>query len=190
MTAASAETSSAATSKTASCHARFAPSANAITTAVAGGYRNLKELALVLKNYQGPGASPCGPCRQVMIEFGRDAIVLQAANKARDVARYVVRDLLPAASGPLRALASLKDSERKRIERVLSVATGAYAPYSKKPRAAIFTATAVNGSRRSFVGVTDDNSAYGGSAAAETIAMRFRTNRRLREATRTDAAGG
>ena len=145
---------------------------NALTTAVASGYRHLKKLALVLKLYQGPGASPCGPCRQVMIEFGQDAIVLQAADSERNVAQYLVRDLLPAASGELVPLSDVGAWEKLRIARLLTMSKRAYAPYSKRPRAAIFTAGGAKGHERSFAGLTDDNSAYGGSASAETVAMR------------------
>jgi cytidine deaminase len=145
---------------------------NGMTSAVAEGYSDLQKIALVLKLYQGPGASPCGLCRQVLIEFGRDAVVFQAADPERNVWRYLVRDLLPAASGPLRALADLEVSERRQIGRLLKLAARAYTPYSKKPTAALFTAFNAAGGFKVFAGVSDDNASYGASASAEAVAMR------------------
>jgi cytidine deaminase len=145
---------------------------NGMTSAVAEGYSDLKKLALVCQKYQGPGASPCGLCRQVLFEFGRDAVVFQAADPERNVSRYLVRDLLPAASGDLRALADLEVCERRQIGRLLKLAARSHVPYSKKPGAALFTASNAAGLTKSFAGVNDDNSSYGGSAAAEAVAMR------------------
>jgi cytidine deaminase len=145
---------------------------NALTSAAAEGFRDLRKIALVLKLYQGPGASPCGLCRQVMIEFGRDAVVFQAADPERNVTRYLVRDLLPAASGVLRTLADVDEPVKRQIAKLLKLTDRAHAPYSKKPKAALFTAFNASGQHKTFAGVTDDNSSYGGSAAAEAVAMR------------------
>jgi cytidine deaminase len=71
---------------------------NAATTAVAQGYRKFLMVALVCLKYQGPGASSCGLCRQFMTEFGRDTVVLEMADKDSNVQKYLVGDLLPAAT--------------------------------------------------------------------------------------------
>jgi cytidine deaminase len=45
-------------------------------------------------------------------------------------------------------------------------------PYSKNAQAAVLQATNAQGLTRQFDGTPDDNSAYGSSALAETVAMR------------------
>lgn len=145
---------------------------NAITTAVAQGYRKLLTAALVLKHYHGPGSSPCGQCRQVMIEFGSEAVVLQVADADSNVQRYKVSDLLPATSTTPIADEQLPANYRRAIKRLKAISARAYAPYTKACRSAIFIATNGKDKQRSFAGITDENAAYGASAAAELVAMR------------------
>ena len=62
----------------------------AIFKAVSEGEREFEAIAVVTEN----GASPCGPCRQVMMEFAPDMAVIIADTQGR--ARFTtVHDLLP-----------------------------------------------------------------------------------------------
>jgi cytidine deaminase len=62
----------------------------AIFKAVSEGEREFEAIAVVTEN----GASPCGGCRQVMMEFAPDMAVIIADTQGR--ARFTaVRDLLP-----------------------------------------------------------------------------------------------
>jgi cytidine deaminase len=145
---------------------------NAMTTAVAAGYRKLLRAALVLKNYQGPGASPCGVCRQVLVEFGCDAVMFNMADKQCNVHKFLVCDLLPAASGEKVPFEQLPGQTKRLVKRLESLRQKSYVPYSKAPHAAMFIATNGNNATRQFIGVSDDNASYGASALAETVAMR------------------
>ncbi|GAB4146991.1 MAG: cytidine deaminase [Planctomycetota bacterium] len=62
----------------------------AVTAAVAGGARRLVAVAVAT----GPGASPCGACRQVLAEFGPDMAVLLTDQQGR-VRRTDLSALLP-----------------------------------------------------------------------------------------------
>ncbi len=62
----------------------------AIFKAVSEGEREFEAIAVVTEN----GASPCGSCRQVMMEFAPEMAVIIADTQGR--ARFTtVRDLLP-----------------------------------------------------------------------------------------------
>jgi cytidine deaminase len=145
---------------------------NAATTAVAEGYRKFLKVALVCKHYQGPGASPCGLCRQFLTEFGVDAVVLQVSDKDSNVQRYTVADLLPAATANAVPANELSLPMKRLVRRLHGLLGRSYVPYSKKQHAAIFIAKNDKGKTRHFAGVSDDNSSYGGSASAECVAMR------------------
>jgi len=67
----------------------------AIFAAAAAGHRRLRALAVATEN----GASPCGPCRQVLREFCEDAPVHVAALEGRFRTRTLA-ELLPEAFGP------------------------------------------------------------------------------------------
>jgi cytidine deaminase len=67
----------------------------AVFKAVSEGERRFQAIAVVTAN----GGSPCGPCRQVLAEFGLDTRVL-IANPDALVAEYTVSELLPRAFGP------------------------------------------------------------------------------------------
>lgn len=144
---------------------------NAITTAVAAGYRKILKAALVCAKYQGPGASPCGLCRQVLVEFGRNADMFNMADSANNVRRFKVSELLPAAGGGAVSYADLSPNAKKLVDRLGKLAHKSYVPYSRKPAAAIVRAANKRGFR-DFVGLADDNSSYGGSASAECVALR------------------
>lgn len=69
---------------------------NAVFQAVAHGARRVKALAVYTPT---PAATtPCGACRQVLLEFGADALVICSTD--RDERRFKLSDLLPAAFGP------------------------------------------------------------------------------------------
>lgn len=64
----------------------------AIFKMVSEGHRAFKAIAIVADT-DGP-VSPCGACRQVMTEFGPDAVVY-LTNLKGDVQRTTVAELLP-----------------------------------------------------------------------------------------------
>src|SRR6185437_12504203 len=66
---------------------------NAIFRAVADGATSI--VALVIYTPTPAPATPCGACRQVIAEFGRDARVRAICDGA-DTLEYALRDLLPA----------------------------------------------------------------------------------------------
>jgi cytidine deaminase len=64
----------------------------AVYNAVVHGERDILAVAVVTDT--DPPACPCGGCRQVLFEFGPDAVVF-AGNVAGDLRRTTVRELLP-----------------------------------------------------------------------------------------------
>lgn len=68
----------------------------AIFKAVSEGETEFEVIAVVTNN----GGSPCGGCRQVMAEFGLDAIVLFGNGKGELVKETTVNELLPEAFTP------------------------------------------------------------------------------------------
>ncbi len=68
----------------------------AIFKAVSEGEKEFDALAVVTSN----GGSPCGGCRQVMAEFGLDAVVLIADGDGRLIEETSVGELLPGAFTP------------------------------------------------------------------------------------------
>lgn len=64
----------------------------AIGSAVAAGATSVD--LVVVATTASPPVMPCGACRQVIAEFGRDAEVL-AVNEQGDESRASMRDLLP-----------------------------------------------------------------------------------------------
>jgi cytidine deaminase len=62
----------------------------ALTAAIAQGARRFTALAVVTRN----GGSPCGACRQVMLELGPDMLVY-IADENGAYRTTTVRDLLP-----------------------------------------------------------------------------------------------
>jgi cytidine deaminase len=69
---------------------------HAIAAAVSGGEDRIEALAVVTET--DPPASPCGACRQVMVEFGDFPVIL--ANPAGERVLTRVSDLLPDAFTP------------------------------------------------------------------------------------------
>lgn len=67
----------------------------ALFSAYANGERKLKAIAVVAET-EGP-VSPCGACRQVMMELGGEDMVVVLSNMKGDYAVVTVKDLLPGA---------------------------------------------------------------------------------------------
>ena len=68
----------------------------AVFKAVSEGERDFQAIAVVTKN----GGSPCGPCRQVLAEFGLETIVLIADADGKLVDELMLSELLPQAFTP------------------------------------------------------------------------------------------
>src|SRR3990170_5601179 len=68
----------------------------AVFKAVSEGEREFEVIAVVTKN----GGSPCGSCRQVLAEFGLEAIVLIANEDGQLIKQITVAELLPEAFTP------------------------------------------------------------------------------------------
>lgn len=143
---------------------------NAATTAAYEGYTRFRAVAVLCRKF--PGGSPCGVCRQVLNQFGRDAVLLNVCDHASNVRRTTVGALLPSAQGTAADSSTLGAAHRRLLRRLVALRDRSYVPYSKAPRAAIFVSTNAKGQRRSFSGVSDDNASYGASALAEAVAMR------------------
>lgn len=69
----------------------------AVFKAVSEGYKEYKAMAIVTDTEDV--TSPCGACRQVLLEFGEDIDVIMA-NVHGQHKIYKVRDLLPLAFSP------------------------------------------------------------------------------------------
>ncbi|KAL6738765.1 hypothetical protein Aduo_012280 [Ancylostoma duodenale] len=82
---------------------------NAITTALSKGYRKFKAIAVVTE-LQEP-ASPCGMCRQFLVEFG-NCRVLMGSSRGGEVTETSVVELLPNAFTPA-ALESHDEEEEE-----------------------------------------------------------------------------
>lgn len=67
----------------------------ALFNAYANGERKLKAIAVVADT-EGP-VSPCGACRQVMMELGGEDMVVILSNMKGDYVVVTVKDLLPGA---------------------------------------------------------------------------------------------
>ena len=65
---------------------------NAIFAAVAAGARKPVIAAVAVVNRRGVPCSPCGACRQVMAEFGPEAVVFYAG--AKGIVARPLRELL------------------------------------------------------------------------------------------------
>jgi cytidine deaminase len=68
---------------------------NAIAQAIAAGMRDFTAVAVVTEN----GVTPCGACRQVLVEFGSEMTVIVADTRGRRRI-YALSELLLDAFGP------------------------------------------------------------------------------------------
>jgi cytidine deaminase len=71
---------------------------NAVFQAVALGVRRIE--AIVVYTSTPVATAPCGACRQVLHEFGPDALVVCCTDDAAAERRYSLAELLPGAFGP------------------------------------------------------------------------------------------
>ncbi len=71
---------------------------NAVFQAVARGVRRIE--AVVVYTPTQVATTPCGACRQVLHEFGPDALVVCCTDEAAAERRYALSELLPRAFGP------------------------------------------------------------------------------------------
>lgn len=71
---------------------------SAIFQAVAHGARKLQALAVYTPT--AVATTPCGACRQVLAEFGADAIIICCTDDDARERRFGLAELLPAAFGP------------------------------------------------------------------------------------------
>lgn len=143
---------------------------NAAVRAALEGFKNFQIVSVLCRKY--PGGSPCGLCRQVLVQFGRNAVLLNIVDHDSNVRKARVSDLLPAANGRPVSYRGLSGTDQQLVKRVVRLKSRSHVPYSKKPRAALFIASNNKGDERIFSGVSDDNASYGGSALAESVAMR------------------
>ncbi len=72
----------------------------AIFNAVGNGEKKFEKIAIVsqsdsevFKNVAGEFTFPCGICRQVMVEFGIEKIVLQ--NSKNEIKEFMISELMP-----------------------------------------------------------------------------------------------
>lgn len=68
----------------------------AIFKAISEGHRKIKKIAIV---GDSEATFPCGVCRQVIREFGRDAKII-IANSEEDYREFTLDELLPHSFGP------------------------------------------------------------------------------------------
>ena len=70
---------------------------NAVAAAVMAGAHDLEAIAVCTN--VSPPSSPCGACRQVLMEFARDpgAVTVIAVNPAGERRQWTLAELLPAA---------------------------------------------------------------------------------------------
>ena len=68
----------------------------AIFKAVSDGHKYIKKIAVVGDSHH---TFPCGVCRQVIREFGKNAVIL-VADSEDDYLEYSLEDLLPNSFGP------------------------------------------------------------------------------------------
>ncbi|XP_046825566.1 cytidine deaminase-like [Vespa crabro] len=71
----------------------------AIAKAISEGKRKFKILAVVADQENGGFTTPCGLCRQTIVEFGNITIYC-ARSDMKDVLRTTINDLLPFAFSP------------------------------------------------------------------------------------------
>jgi len=70
----------------------------AAVKAVSEGYTKFLTVAVVCAKV--PGGSPCGFCRQVLREFGKNATILNISDRESSVVRWTMDELLPDSFGP------------------------------------------------------------------------------------------
>ncbi|KAH9418517.1 cytidine deaminase-like [Dermatophagoides pteronyssinus] len=71
----------------------------AFVKAVSSGHRKFKAIAIT-SNLTNDLCAPCGNCRQFMVEFGEDLIVILANRNNDDYKQYTLNELIPISFGP------------------------------------------------------------------------------------------
>ncbi len=65
----------------------------AISAMIAAGERHIKQMVVLIK---GPGiASPCGACRQRILEFASPETIIHLCNLQGEHQQFTINDLLP-----------------------------------------------------------------------------------------------
>ncbi|OTF83747.1 cytidine deaminase-like protein, partial [Euroglyphus maynei] len=72
----------------------------AIVKAVSSGHRKFKAIAITSNLPPNDLCAPCGNCRQFLVEFGKDLIVILATNNNDDYKQFTLDELLPYSFGP------------------------------------------------------------------------------------------
>jgi len=79
-------------------HGSICAERNAITTAISEGYRKFKAIAVCAET--NTFTSPCGSCRQFIIEFGSDTAVYLKVPSRPEVLVTNIQELLPLSFTP------------------------------------------------------------------------------------------
>jgi cytidine deaminase len=73
--------------------------ATAGVKSVSEGYRTFLQVACIA-SLDEPGGAPCGQCRQMLREFGKDALIYIVMDKESNAEIWTMDELLPASFGP------------------------------------------------------------------------------------------
>lgn len=133
------------------------------------GFRKLKVFCMVTPKKLG--GTPCGLCRQVLIELAPEAKLLCVQDKDNDVQAWPVRELLPeAAVRQLIPIEKLIDTDKELVQRAIEKAKFSVSPYSDIADGAALLARNKSGDEKIFEGVRVENSVYGGTVSASRVA--------------------
>jgi len=83
----------------ASFPASICAEATTAVKAVSEGYRTFLQVVCIA-SLEEPGGAPCGYCRQILREFGKDALVYIVMDKESNVEIWTMDELLPVSFGP------------------------------------------------------------------------------------------
>lgn len=86
----------------------------AIFSAVSAGFRSLLAIAVVGDRNDNSLVTPCGVCRQVMVEFGNPNTLIIMAKNDDTVVFRILAEMLPEAFGPANLGKNPEDYEAKK----------------------------------------------------------------------------
>jgi cytidine deaminase len=133
------------------------------------GFRNFKIFCMVTVKKQG--GTPCGLCRQVLVELASEAKLLCVQNKDNDVQIWTVRELLPEASvRQVIQIEELVESEKDLVSKAIEKAKFSLSPYTDIADGAAVLARNKGGEEKIFEGMRIENSVYGGTISATRVA--------------------
>lgn len=133
------------------------------------GFRKMKYVCMVTPKKLG--GTPCGLCRQVLIELAREAKLLTVQNQDDAVQTWLVRELLPEASiRMVSRVEELLEAEKKLVQKAVENALSSLSPYSDIAHGAALLARNTAGEERVFDGVRIENSVFGGTVSATRVA--------------------